>query len=561
MFNWFTKKSDPGKKEIYEKSYESALLETFNPLKGLTIERAGRIYDTARMGAYAELQWLYQELEGCDPTLLTCCERRSTAMLEIDWTIKTTAQEKTRNFDEILANEQKDFLTLAYAESERGNLAESLEHLASSFFRGFAHARPVYGEGMDCLAGFECLDAWNFCRDTWDGTWYWNPDASTSPANAIAIPRNELVSVVRPRHINYPALQIVIRRMLGDTKYGIFLERYGVPPVIITMPPDIDKGDEERYVAAANDVAKGGSGTVPNGSIVEYATDARGVNPFSDFLKRQQELIVLMATGGLLTSLSGEGGMGSGGASDAHEKTWRSIVRRDCRVIATPLNRIVTADLLAAKFPGRPHLAYFDFTDPQPTANEIFDTASKAFTAGYRVSKDDLEEKTGYTLEVAEATGIPSVPGQPVQAVAQDAAASVADTALNGAQISSLVELLSSAAAKTLPMESLLPILNASFPTIPEATLTQIVAPLRGFTPPKTDELPTGSAMNKQDPFAKQPNPVAKREEASEAKEGAEKGAPPVESILEGLAVKTEEELYGVFLDAAVDAAQKGLKK
>jgi len=344
MFNWFTKKSDPGKKEIYEKSHECALLETFNPLKGLTIERAARIYDTARMGAYAELQWLYQELEGCDPTLLTCCERRSTAMLEIDWTVKTTAQEKTRNFDEILANEQKDFLTLAYAESERGNLAESLEHLASSFFRGFAHARPVYGEGMDCLAGFECLDAWNFCRDTWDGTWYWNPDASTSPANAIAIPRNELVSVVRPRHINYPALQIVIRRMLGDTKYGIFLERYGVPPVIIIMPPDIDKGDEDRYVEAAVATAKAGSGALPNGSQVQYATDARGVNPFSDFLKRQQELIVLMATGGLLTSLSGEGGMGSGGASDAHEKTWRSIVRRDCRVLSTPLNRIVTAE-------------------------------------------------------------------------------------------------------------------------------------------------------------------------------------------------------------------------
>jgi len=176
------------------------------------------------------------------------------------------------------------------------------------------------------------------------------------------------------------------------------------------------------------------------------------------------------------------------------------------------------------------------------------------------VAKDDLEEKTGYTLEVAEPAALGAIP-QVTAAGAPAAAESVADTALNGAQISSLVELLSSAAAKTLPMESLLPILKASFPTIPEATLTQIVAPLRGFTPPKTDELPTGSAMNKQDPVAKQPNPVAKREEASGAKEGAEKGALPAETILEALASEKENELYGSLLDAAIGAAQKGLKK
>ena len=45
-------------------------------------------------------------------------------------------------------------------------------------------------------------------------------------------------------------------------------------------------------------------------------------------------------------------------------------------LITTPVNRVVVSDLLNANFPGRPHLAYFDFADPQPTAKEVFETAT-----------------------------------------------------------------------------------------------------------------------------------------------------------------------------------------
>lgn len=408
LFDPFGRRIDAralGAAAIYAKSEAAAWAETVNPLRGLSIDRAARIYDSARTGAYAELQWLYNEIEEADPILLTCVERRSTALLETEWTVRAADPGKARGYDQALADDQAAFLTLAFADAERGNLNEAIEHLALGFFRGFAHARPVYAEGMGSLDGFDLLDNWNFCRDIHDGTWWWNPDASPVPAsNCKPVPRGELVSVVRSRHVDYPALEIAIRRALGDKKYGVFLERYGVPPVIIVMPPDIDKAEEPVYQAAAETVARGGSGTVPAGSAVNYATDARGVNPFETFLRRQQELVVLMATGGILTSLSSPTGIG-GGATDAHEKTWRTIVRRDCKLMATPMNRVVCAALLDAAFPGRPHLAYFDFADPQPTADEVFGTAGKAVAAGYRVRQADLEEKSGYTLEAVVRTG------------------------------------------------------------------------------------------------------------------------------------------------------------
>jgi phage gp29-like protein len=401
MFGWFnnlvqTKKAT----ELYEKDSTSAWLELQNPLKGLSVTKTVQIFDYARVGSYAELQWLYREIENADPILLTVAERRASSMLSRDWDIKVVESGKVRGYDEKLADDQQSFLKLAYAQAERGNLTEAFEHLSTAFFRGYAHARPLYSPGMQGIEGFDILDNWNFCRDVQTGSWYWNPSAQSTPdVTAIKeIPSGELVSIVRTRHIDYPAMEIYIRRALGDKKYGIFLERYGIPPVIIIMPQDGDKARETEYRTAAENVAKGGSGALPFGSQVNYATEARGADPFNAFLARQEKLIVLMATGGTLGSLASPTGIG-GGASDVQDKAFADIIMRDCSIIASSMNRICTDQLLNAAFPGRPHLAYFDFADRRPTASQVFDDASKAKSAGYTVAQADLEERTGYTLE------------------------------------------------------------------------------------------------------------------------------------------------------------------
>lgn len=511
--NLFGKRPSGGdKKELYEKSEAAAWAETLNPLRGLTIDYAGRIYDNARIGSYADLQWLYNEIEGADPTLFTCVERRSTALLETDTTVRKVDAEKARGFDESLADDQAAFLKLAFADAERGNLNETLEHLALAFFRGFSHARPIYAAGMASLEGFDTLDGWNFCRDIHDGSWWWNPDAASVPSNNCKpIPTGELVTVVRTRHVDYPALETYIRRALGDRKYGIFLERYGVPPVIIVMPPDTDKGNEPDYKAAAERVAKGGSGTVPNGAVVNYSTEARGVNPFSDFLRRQEELIVRMATGGVLTTLSSPTGIG-GGATDAHEATWRTIIRRDCKLITTPVNRVVVADLLNANFPGRPHLAYFDFADPQPTAKEVFDTATAAKTSGYRVAQGDLEEKSGYTLELLPDAAAPApLPaqsptpaaetGQPAEAAA--AASTVAETAMNGAQVQSLVDIITKVGTGEIPRAVAPAVIKAAFPLLTDAAIAGMIPPETASKPALQPSVSVDPAANKADPVAK----------------------------------------------------------
>ncbi len=397
---FWRKMTGGGKTALWEKSEYGAWAETLNPLRGLTEQRARDIFDRARRGVFAELTYLYGEIEAADPTLLTVAERRESVVGASDWKITLANPERTSGYDQALAEDQQGALYAAYGLARDG-LGEVAEHLERGFFRGFAHARPLIGPHG--LEGFDLLDQWNFALDKFTGQWWWNPNASNIYDNDFSeIPQGELVTVQRQRHIDYPGLLIFIRAALGEKKYGVFLERYGIPPVTVVMPPDVGRGEEQEYFEAAEKLAQAGYGAMPHGSSVNYATEARGTNPFLEFLRHQQELMVLMATGGTLTTLASPTGIGSG-ASEAQMDVWRDIVRRDIRVAARAIDKIVTPKLLAERFPGRPVLAQFEFdVDPKPTASEAFDDAAKARTAGYLIDREQLEEVTGYRLVLDE---------------------------------------------------------------------------------------------------------------------------------------------------------------
>lgn len=406
---WFEARRGQNPGGLYKKSDYGVWAESINPLRGLTAQRAADVFDRARRGVYAELAWIYQEIEAADPTLFICTERREAVVESVDWRIVKCNPERTPGWDDKLAEDQQAYLSYAFgaAGDEIGALAA---HLERGFFRGFAHARPVYEN--DTVVGFEAFDQWNFARDPSTGLWWWNPDASYSANDRFElIPQGELITVERSRHIDYPALHIFIRAALGEKKYGVWLERYGIPPVTVIMPEFADKGEEASYMDAAQKIAKAGSGALPYGTTVNYANEARGVNPFDAFLRHQQELTVMMATGGILTTLAApDSGALAGGA---HENTWRSITGRDCGVSARSINRTATRRLLGAKFPGRPMLAKFELsTEPKPTPEQVFKDGAGAKQSGYLIAQPDLEERSGYKL-VLDTQNSPFAPSNP----------------------------------------------------------------------------------------------------------------------------------------------------
>lgn len=388
----------------YLKSRHDFAIETMNPLYGMTADRAQMIFNQARSGNYAQLQFLYNEIERTDPTLLVCVSRRAAALSELDWKVVRSDERLNRNADHGLVNAQIQFLEEKMAKIE--NLPEAVEHLALAAFRGFSHVTPIYADANRTeVRRLDMLDSWNLCFDRFGQRWMWNPDASgyadpsTETELLKPIPSHELVSVVNKTAIDWPALMIFLRSSVGERDWARFLETYGIPPVILTMPQFTNEKEQEVFEKAAEAVYEGGNGVVPYGTDVSYASESRGTNPFSEFLEHQQKLVVLMATGGTLTSLA-ESGSGTLGGN-AQMDVWMQIVRRDVRIIANAINKQLCENLIRNQFKDSPILAEFKFdTSPNKIehAKEVLELASTANGAGLEMDADELSNEIGFKL-------------------------------------------------------------------------------------------------------------------------------------------------------------------
>ena len=384
--------------------------ETINPLWNIDERKAQMIYDWARSGNFAQVQYLYNEIEEKDPTLGVCVTRRTSAVAELDWRVVRSDQRLNKNADQKLIDEQIECVETAIARID--NMPDALEHLALSAFRGFSAIAPVHEISGD-LKHFDLLDGWNLCFDRKGQSWLWNPSATSfylPTAYTLAsandqkmyntlthIPREDICVVTRKREIDWPAMQIFLRLAIGERDWGRFLETYGLPPVIITMPEFTSKEDQDAYVKAAESVFEGRSGVVPYGSSISFASESRGTNPFTEFIEHQQKLIVLMSTGGTLASLA-ESGSGTL-AGDAQQDEWKRIIRADKRIISNALNKQICEPILRKAFPGKPILAEFQLDDtPKPTPKEMLELAQAASSAGFEMDAEELSQAIGYKL-------------------------------------------------------------------------------------------------------------------------------------------------------------------
>ena len=378
-------------------------LDTVNPIRGLSISQAKSIFDCARKNGSALLQKIYDEIENCDPTLMTCVDRRAAAISGIGWQVVARASAK----DQALADQQR--LAVDAFLSGIENFDEALEHLDLAFFRGFSHCQPIW-EADGTVRRISLLNSWNFLRDK-DGAWYFNPEASSDLTGCEKIlPEARLMTLVRRRAIDWPALVIFIRKSLGEQDWGRYVERYGLPNFIATMHQGADEAQRAEYLKAAKAVRDAQPAALPSGgSVTTVGTESRGQDPFSNFIEHQEKLIVLMATGGTLTSLAqADTGSLAGGAQ---MDVWREIVSRDVAAISAVVNRALVRPFLEQKFPGKEIACEFKIeASEKPGKKETAELAATLKNAGYTIIQSELEEAVGFSLEKSEIAPAPSTP-------------------------------------------------------------------------------------------------------------------------------------------------------
>jgi phage gp29-like protein len=449
--------------------------DQLNPLRGLTLSSAISMLDRVQAGQTADFAWTCQLIERRDEDLIAVIESTTSALTQLEWRIRTAEGDvrRARDWDDALAADQSNVLLDHYNRSL--NIYDVLEHLALSKFRGYSHAQ-IMADGQ-WLRTAEIIDQWHVCRDGHRGPWFWNPEAKDLPASSLP-PSNRMdesayLIVETPRPIDEVGLLKYLRCSLSSKDWDAFIEIYGIPSWIITMPPNVPKGKEEEYRDAALSVAKGGSGAIPNGSTASAAGYPAGQAPFRDHLQWWSERLVLAATGGLLTSVALPTGIGSG-ASDAHSETFARIARGRARLLSEEFQRKIDRRILDAAFPGRPHLAYFEFSANEATdTGAVIEEITKLASAGYRISASEASEKTGYTLIDTGALPAAAAPAPILSRAASASEASPTPAAIEDAAVSALVE----ARARNLApvIDRLLAALAETDPAAMHASLSDIL--------------------------------------------------------------------------------------
>jgi hypothetical protein len=148
---------------------------------------------------------------------------------------------------------------------------------------------------------------------------------------------------------------------------------------------------------------------------------------------------------------------------------WNWGSRWSARIEPAPLSDETVAvlrELIKALFQN-PNLA--------PELIKFLDLGGSLEQAGLPLADDATDR-------IAAFRGTPAMAGTP-GVIPAPAGETVQEAALNGAQISSLLEIVTQAASRQLPLETVKPILQASFPALPAGVIDAILRPLVSFHP------------------------------------------------------------------------------
>ena len=472
-----------------------------NPLRGLTMPRAVSLMESAQRGIMSDLQWLYAAetgIEATDPDLMAIIERTLSGVADCEWEIGSIAEDSL-GFDKVLADEQAAYLRESYTQCD--NLDDAIEHLVMARFRGFSHLSPWLSDDWS-LEHLEPLPQYNMVRNGTRKDWAWNPKANQTAYAAMSedqrLSPDDYIIMTAARPVNRIGLIKYVRSTLSEKDWDGYVEIYGIPGVFIIMPDQVPNGKENEYRDLAADAAEAASGALPSGSDVKTLSEARGMQPFQARLEWLQKQLVLAGTGGLLTMLteSGSGTLAGG----AHTSVWEQIIRRVARQVGTPLNRQYDRPALAARFPGYPAQAFFNLRARQEKdISKVVTNVTTLITAGFDLDPDQVQKETGYTINgftrpvgatpvspypftppTPIKADVPATPAAPAATPTATSAensqeAKVAETGMNGAQVTALLNVVSKVMAGELTRAAAPFILQAAFPLLSPEKIEQML--------------------------------------------------------------------------------------
>lgn len=368
-------------------------LDFTSPLDFLSVDVVRRAQNEATRGAYAQLQWLWEQLEPADSILATCVERRLGALKRIPWDIRK--KDGLSDAEDLLAEAQ--LRTVQDFANAIENLDEGIEALAQASFRHYRHIQLLETEAG--ALRLNLTENWNWARDGYAGAWQWNPAATYGLTRGMALPVDpaSIVTRVCPRPIDQPAMMLCLDRKNAKAQWLVYNGRYGTPPVFAIMPQGVDEALRKEYIKFAMQCVSNAAGVLPAGADVKTVTPGNGgPDTFSRMIDLSTQELVLRATGGLMTMLTAPGAGTNTATGSAHQDAFDDLAASEAEQIANLLQETLFAPVLDQWHPGQPHLVEFVMRRPDSdnAAGSVANIATLAQN-GYRTPDEQVAELTG----------------------------------------------------------------------------------------------------------------------------------------------------------------------
>ena len=275
-----------------------------------------------------------------------------------------------------------------------------------------------------------------------------------------------------------------------------FADIFGLPMRVGRYGPNASQGDIDKLIAAIANLGSDAAAAVPDSVKIEFQQAAQ-VGGAGDFFDKLVTFWDKQVSKGVIGQTMTADDGASLSQARVHNDVRIDLLEHDAKTLANTLQRHLVEPFCALNFGAHVKPPRLKIKVPEADNTPVLvDALSKLVPLGLRVEQSIVRDRLGIVDPAPDAEvlaqaapALPVAPGEAAPAPTPEAApvptgVDIQAEALNGAQVTSLLEILGRAARKELPIEAARHTVKAAFPLLGDAAVAAMIDPLRGFEMP-----------------------------------------------------------------------------
>lgn len=292
-----------------------------------------------------------------------------------------------------------------------------------------------------------------------------------------------------------------------------FADIFGLPMRVGRYGPNASQGDIDKLIAAIANLGSDAAAAVPDSVKIEFQQAAQ-VGGAGDFFDKLVAFWDKQVSKGVIGQTMTADDGASLSQARVHNDVRIDLLEHDAKALSNTLQRHLVEPFCALNFGAHVKPPRLKIKVPEADNTPVLvDALQKLVPLGLRVEQSIVRDRLGIVDPAPDAEvlaqaapALPVFPGvapAPAPEAAPEAApiptgVDIQAEALNGAQVTSLLEILDRVARKALPLEAARHTIKAAFPLLSDDAIGRMIDPLRGFMPPA----PVAPARNAEQPPA-----------------------------------------------------------